>query len=54
MIDKFEQINQNKIRKAIVKEVNSHIERKHWEMIPREHVPKVYQFLPVFCSFKNK
>ena len=29
-----------KFADACVKEVNNHIERKHWHLIPREEVPE--------------
>jgi hypothetical protein len=40
--------------KAVVKEVNDHIERKHWELIPREQVPEGEKILPAVWSMKCK
>ena len=40
--------------KAVVKEVNDHIEHKHWELIPREQVPKGVKVLPSVWSMKRK
>jgi hypothetical protein len=40
--------------KAAVKEVNDHIERKHWELIPREQVPEGEKILPAVWSMKRK
>jgi len=40
--------------KAIVKEVNDHIERKHWELIPRSQVPKSEPILDSVWSMKRK
>jgi hypothetical protein len=32
--------------KACIKEANDHIDRKHWELIPRAEVPKDVKILP--------
>jgi hypothetical protein len=40
--------------KAAIKEVNDHIERKHWELIPRNQVPKGIKVLPSVWSMKRK
>ena len=40
--------------KSIVKEVNDHIEAKHWELIPREQVPEGVTVLPSVWSMKRK
>jgi hypothetical protein len=44
--------DRNQFKKAIVKEVNDHIENKHWELIPREAVPKGVKVLPSVWSMK--
>ena len=41
-------------RAAVVKEVNDHIERKHWRLIPRTEVPDGYEVLPAVWSMKRK
>ena len=40
--------------KAIVKEVNDHTERKHWELIPQEQVPKGERIVQSIWSMKRK
>ena len=40
--------------KACVKEVNDHIDRKHWELIPRSEVPEGVKVLPAVWSMKCK
>ncbi len=40
--------------KAVVKEVNDHIECKHWEFIPRKQVPKGEKILLAVWSMKRK
>lgn len=40
--------------KAIIKEVNDHIEKKHWKLIPREEVPSDAKVLPSVWSMKRK
>jgi hypothetical protein len=40
--------------KAVAKEVNDHIERKHWELIPCKHVPKGEKILPAVWFIKCK
>ena len=40
--------------KAVVKEVNNHIERKHWELILQEQVLKGILVLPSVWSMKRK
>ena len=40
--------------KAIVQEVNAHIDRNHWELIPRSQVPKGNDILPAVWSMKRK
>ena len=39
---------------AVVKEVNDHITRKHWKLIPRSQVPKGVKVLPSVWSLKRK
>jgi hypothetical protein len=46
--------DRNQFKKAIVKEVNDHIENKHWELIPHEAVPKGVKVLPSVWSMKRK
>ena len=46
--------NPDKLRKAIVKEVNAKIDLKHWDIIPREKIPKGEQVLPLVWAFKRK
>jgi hypothetical protein len=36
----------DKFIKAVVKEVNDHIECKHWGLIPRKQLPKGEKILP--------
>jgi len=40
--------------KAIIKEVNDHIEKKHWVLIPRDQVPKDVRILQSVWSMKRK
>ncbi len=40
--------------KAIVKEVNDHIEGNHWELVPRESLPKGAKVLDSVWSMKRK
>jgi hypothetical protein len=40
--------------KAIIREVNDHIERKHWKLIPRDQVPKDVKILDSVWSMKRK
>ena len=40
--------------KAIVQEVNAHIDCNHWELIPRSQVPKGNDILPAVWSMKRK
>jgi hypothetical protein len=40
--------------KAAIKEVNNHIDQKHWELIPRKEVPKDVKILPAVWSMKRK
>ena len=40
--------------KAVVKEVNDHIECKHWQLIPRSQVPKDTKVLDSVWSMKRK
>jgi hypothetical protein len=46
--------DRDEFKKAIIKEVNDHIERKHWELIPRHAVPKGEKILPSVWSMKRK
>ena len=46
--------DRDQFTKAIVKEVNDHIEHKHWELIPRDAVPKGVKVLPSVWSMKRK
>jgi hypothetical protein len=46
--------DRNQFKKAIVKEVNDHIENKHWELIPHEAVLKGVKVLPSVWSMKQK
>jgi hypothetical protein len=39
---------------AVIKEVNDHIEKKNWELIPRDKVPKGTTILPSVWSMKCK
>ena len=39
---------------AVIKEVNDHISRKHWELVPRSAVPKDVAILPSVWSLKRK
>jgi hypothetical protein len=40
--------------KAAVKEINDHIENKHWELVPRSEVPKEQRILPAVWAMKRK
>ena len=42
----------NGFQKAIIKEVNVHVKRNHWNLIPREQVPTGEQILPYAWSLK--
>ena len=46
--------NEKNCCKAIVKELNTQIERKRWILIPKEKVPNVYQVPPEVWTFKQK
>ena len=39
---------------AVVKEINDHIDRKHWELIPKSEVPANVEVLPAVWSMKRK
>ena len=39
---------------AVVKEMNDHISRKHWQLIPRSSVPRGVKVLPSVWSMKRK
>jgi hypothetical protein len=39
---------------AVIKEVNDHIEKKNWELIPRDKVPEGTTILPSVWSMKHK
>ena len=39
---------------AIISEINDHIQRKHWKLIPRETVPQDQKILPSVWSMKRK
>ena len=41
-------------RKAIVKEINAHIDGNHWELVPRSEVPEGARILPAVWSMKRK
>ena len=45
--------NAIEFQKGIIKEVNPNIERNHWELIPREQVPKVENLLPSVWASKH-
>jgi hypothetical protein len=44
----------NEFVKAIISEINDHIDRKHWELIPRSQVPKNEKILSSVWSMKRK
>ena len=46
--------DKDEFAKAVVKEVNDHIDHKHWELIPRESVPRGVKILPSVWSMKRK
>jgi hypothetical protein len=46
--------DRDQFKKALVKEVNDHIENHNWELIPREYVPKGITVLPSIWSMKRK
>jgi hypothetical protein len=46
--------DRDQFKKAVVEEVNDHIENHNWELIPREHVPKGITVLPSAWSMKRK
>eukprot|EP00957_Ditylum_brightwellii_P076479 5812662-Ditylum_brightwellii.AAC.1 len=39
---------------AIVKEINGHIDKKHWELMPLSQVPKEADILDSVWPFKRK
>ena len=39
---------------AMVKEVEDHVKRKHWEIIPISSVPKGHKVLDMVWAFKRK
>ena len=39
---------------AIIKEINDHVNRKHWQLVPRDHVPPNQPILPSVWSMKRK
>ena len=39
---------------AVIKEINDHTERKHWELIPKEDVPEGNDILPSVWAMKRK
>ena len=39
---------------AIINEINDHVQRKHWKLIPREDVPTSQKILPSVWSMKRK
>jgi hypothetical protein len=46
--------NQDQFKRAVVKEINDHIENHNWELIPQEDVPKVITVLPSVWPMKHK
>ena len=46
--------DRDQFKKAVVKEINDHIENHNWELIPRERVPKGITILPSVWSMKRK
>ena len=39
---------------AVVKEINGHVENKHWELIPAHYVPYGEEFLPSVWAMRRK
>ncbi len=39
---------------AVVKEINSHVENKNWELVPRDTVPEDAQIVPSVWSMRRK
>jgi hypothetical protein len=50
----MKQPDKDEFVKAIVQEVNDHIDRNHWKLIPRSEVPKGNDILPAVWSMKRK
>jgi hypothetical protein len=46
--------DRDQFKKAVVKEVNDHIENHNWELIPREDIPKGITILPSVWCMKHK
>ena len=49
----MKELNARVCQNTTIKEVNNHIEQKHWELIPREQVLKGEQLLPYIWEFKQ-
>ena len=39
---------------TIIKEINNHVDQKHWELVPRDQVPRSQTILPSVWSMKQK
>ena len=46
--------NKSNFIKAMVKEVEYHVSRKYWEIVPISEVPKDHQIIDTVWSFKRK
>eukprot|EP00970_Alexandrium_tamarense_P016063 scaffold6008_cov76-Alexandrium_tamarense.AAC.1 len=40
--------------KAVVKEVNGHIENNHWQLVPRSEVPPDAEVVPSVWAMRRK
>ena len=50
----LKQPDRDEFVKAVIKEMNDHIVRKHWELIPIEQVPEGHKVLDSVWSMKRK
>jgi hypothetical protein len=50
----MKQPDRNEFVKAVIKEINDHVERKHWELIPIEEVPENTPILDSVWAMKRK
>jgi hypothetical protein len=50
----MKQPDRKEFAKAVIKEINDHVERKHWELIPIEEVPENTPILDSVWAMKRK
>ena len=49
----LKQHNSSKFVKAIIKEVNSHVDEMHWELILRTKVPQDIEVMPAVWAMQH-